>query len=205
MAAAKGLSLENTSDTTVVQMGKTIRGRRQKLGLTLMDVASAAGISVGYVSLIERDKAIPTLTTLAGIARALGVRIDFLIGSPQPIECISRAKERQQFWVGSAQVRYERLGANFPGHEMTSFIMTLEPGYRSEAVTHAGEETIFILSGQLELILDGTAMDLSEGDSAHYDAARSHGWANASSRPVRLLWTGTIDLFEDVPKPFAPR
>lgn len=193
--------MNEVAEITGLQMGQSIRTRRHKLKLTLQDVADAAGISIGYVSLIERDKAIPTLTTLSGIAKVLGVGIDFFISRPTPNECVSHKKGRQQFLVGPSQVRYERLGASFAGHELSSFIMVLEPGYESEIVTHSGEEVAFILSGKLELTIDGDQMILGEGDSAHYDAARPHGWANPSDKPVRLLWTGTIDLFDDRPKP----
>jgi transcriptional regulator with XRE-family HTH domain len=181
----------------VFQIGSTIRSRRQKLVLTLQDVADAADISVGYVSQIERDKAVPTLTTLARIAKALGVGIEFLIAKPPPNDCVSRARDRPQFVVGNSQVRYERLGATFPGGELSSFIMTFEPGYQTETVTHSGEEAICILSGQLELTLDGARIALGEGDSAHYDANRPHAWANLTDQTVRVLWTGTIDLFGD--------
>ncbi|SOH95603.1 Helix-turn-helix [Monaibacterium marinum] len=189
--------MTEASEITGLKMGQTIRARRKKLKLTLNDVADAAGISIGYVSLIERDKAIPTLITLSSIAKALGVGIEFFVSRPTPNECVSHSAGRQQFLMGKSQLRYERLGANFAGHELSSFIMILEPGYTSEIVTHSGEEVVFVLSGQLELTIDGDKMMLGEGDSAHYDAARPHGWSNPSDQANRLLWTGTIDLFED--------
>lgn len=179
------------------RMGGMMRSRRLKLELTLQDVSDSAGISPGYLSLIERDKAIPTLTTLSRVSRALGVGIDYFIARPQPTDCVTHAEERQQFLVGSTSIRYERLGADFPGSELSSFIMTIEPGYVSEAVTHAGEETLFVLSGTLLLSLEGEAMTLKEGDSAHYDSGRVHGWSNPHDVPVRVLWVGTIDLFSD--------
>ncbi|MCE0503976.1 XRE family transcriptional regulator [Roseivivax sp. GX 12232] len=188
-----GISLEDLE----AQIGTTIRTRRQKLDLTLQAVSEAAEISTGYLSLIERDKATPTLTTLARIARALGVGIDFFIARPQPVDCITRGASRVQFMFGAVPVRYERLGAVFPGSELSCFVVTIEPGYRSEEVTHAGEETFYVLSGRLEFTLEGECMTLEEGDSAHYDATRKHGWANPFEAPVRVLWTGTIDLFGD--------
>ncbi|WP_342069286.1 cupin domain-containing protein [Yoonia algicola] len=193
--------MNEAAEITGLKMGEAIRARRKKLKLTLQSVADAAGISIGYVSLIERDKAIPTLTTLSNIAAALGVGIEFFVSRPKPHECVSYSAGRQQFLMGTSQVRYERLGASFAGHELSSFIMILEPGYTSEVVTHSGEEVVYILSGTLELTIDGRKMILGEGDSAHYDATRPHAWSNPSEQTIRLLWTGTIDIFEDRPKP----
>ncbi|WP_305968964.1 MULTISPECIES: helix-turn-helix domain-containing protein [unclassified Mameliella] len=185
------------TEGTEMWIGNMIRARRQKLDLTLQEVSEAAGISTGYLSLIERDKATPTLTTLSRIAAALGVGIDAFVGKPQPADCITRAGERPQFLLGSTLVRYERLGAVFPGSELSCFVMTIDPGYRSESTGHGGEETFYVLSGRLEFTLDGLRMELSAGDSAHYDSTRDHAWANPYEETAQVLWTGTIDLFGD--------
>jgi transcriptional regulator with XRE-family HTH domain len=194
MTTTRDETLEDGPDAAL-RIGDAIRGRRHRLGLVLQDVADTAGISPGYLSLVERDKAVPTLTTLSRIATALGVGIDHFIARPQPTDCITRADRRERFLVGPGSMRYERLGADFAGHGLSSFVMTLEPGHAGEEVTHAGEEAVYILSGALQLRLDGETFVLEEGDSAHYDAARRHAWANPFAEPVRILWTGTIDLF----------
>ena len=183
------------SDVQHAGIGGMIRARRQKLDLTLQEVSSEAGISTGYLSLIERDKVTPALTTLSRIAAALGVGIDAFVGRPEPADCVTRADSRSEFPLGG--LRYERLGAVFPGSELSCFKLTLEPGYASEASGHTGEETIFVLSGRVELLLDGEAIGLSTGDSAHYDSNRAHGLRNDGDAPAELLWTGTIDLFGD--------
>ncbi|MCC1493140.1 helix-turn-helix domain-containing protein [Cognatishimia sp. F0-27] len=178
-------------------IGALARARRRRLALTLQEVSDAAGISTGYLSLIERDKATPTMTTLARIARALHVGIDYFVARPLPTDCVSRAAERGTFVLGAAQIHYERLGAVFPGATLNSFLMSIAPDYRSEVVTHAGEETIFVVSGTLVLMLDGEELTLETGDSAHYDASRPHGWANETGAVARVLWTGTLDLFAE--------
>lgn len=182
-------------DSTPPPFGASVRSRRRQMRMTLQEVCAAASISPGYLSQIERDQAIPTLTTLSRIAAALGVSLDFFISRPEPTACISRVDEREQFSVGGSDILYERLGAGFAGHELSSFITTVPSGYRSETVTHEGEETLFMLSGRLILSLEGEDMELGPGDSAHYRATRPHGWANPGAEAARILWTGTIDLF----------
>lgn len=180
-------------------IGGMIRTRRQKLDLTLQDVSREAGISVGYLSLIERDKATPTLTTLARIAAALGVGVDAFVGKPQPADCITREGERPQFLLGKSEIRYERLGAVFPGSEMSSFVLTIDPGYTTEQSGHYGEEMFYVLSGRIDFTLDGQLMELRAGDSAHYDSTRPHAWANPYDETARVIWTGTLDIFGDRP------
>lgn len=178
-------------------MGALIRARRRQLNMTLQEVCRAAEISGGYLSQIERDFAVPTITTLSRISSALGVSLEFFIARPKPTDCVTHSEQRQNFAIGGSDIRYERLGAEFAGHVLSSFIMTIPPGYRSERVTHSGEETFFVIDGSLDLSLDNDEITLKAGDSAHYKANRLHGWSNPGPAPAHVLWTGTMDLFRD--------
>ena len=62
-------------------LGGLIRQRRKKLSMTMQDLATTAGVSVGYVSQIERDMAVPSLGTLAQIADALSVEVEYFVKS----------------------------------------------------------------------------------------------------------------------------
>lgn len=178
-----------------LRIGPPMRASRQKAGMTLQDVARLAGVSIGYLSLIERDQATPTLTTLDRIAQALGVGLDRFVVRPEPVECVTRAAERQRFQVGSDLLGYERVSAQFPGSELSSYVLTFAPGYHAEAVDHAGEEHVYVLSGAMELRLDGKLLHLTAGDSVHYPSTRAHALANPYETVAQVLWTGTHDIF----------
>ena len=184
-------------DADTPPLGDLIRRRRRQLNLTLETVCRAADISKGYLSQVERGFAVPTITTLSRIAAALDTSLDAFIARPDPTDCITRADQRQRLALGPSELLYERLGAEFAGHALSTFIMTIPPGYRSEDVNHEGEETFYVLSGTLCLMLDGDDIALGPGDSAHYSARRLHGWANAGQDIAKVLWTGTMDLFRE--------
>lgn len=187
-------SLQDTA-SEAFRIGPPMRASRQKAGMTLQDVAQLAGVSIGYLSLIERDQATPTLTTLDRIAQALGVGVERFVVRPEPVECVNRAAERQRFHVGSDLLGYERVSAQFPGSELSSYVLTIAPGFHSETVDHAGEEHVFILSGALQVRLDGKLLSLTPGDSVHYPSTRAHAWANPYETVAQVLWTGTHDIF----------
>ena len=63
--------------------GPLLRKRRRLLGLTLRQLCDRAGLSVGYLSQVENDKAVPTLGTLAQIAAALDVGLDYFVAQPR--------------------------------------------------------------------------------------------------------------------------
>lgn len=180
------------------RVGALIRARRQQQRMTLQMLGTAAELSVGYLSQIERDQATPSLGTLAQIARALGVGIDYFIAAPTAQDAFSRASERQRFSVDGSSIVYERLSTEFPGNVLSSFIMVVPPGYESETVSHEGEEILYILDGEIAQRLGDEEMIMRAGDSLHYRGNQPHAWANRTARPARLLWTGTLTLFQSI-------
>jgi Uncharacterized conserved protein, contains double-stranded beta-helix domain len=183
------------------KVGALIRARRRQQHMTLMELGEAAEVSVGYLSQVERDHATPSLGTLAQIARALGVGIDYFIASPASHNALTRQSERNRFSLDGSSILYERLGADFPGNQLSSFLMLVPPGYRSETVAHEGEEILFVLEGAITQMLDGEEMIMQAGDSLHFRGNRPHSWSNHTDQPARLLWTGTLALFRSTARP----
>lgn len=177
------------------QVGTAIRQRRLQLRLTLQQLGEKSGVSYSYLSQLERDNATPTLGTLAQVAKALGVGIDYFIVTPRPADAVTRGAQRMRFSINGSSIEYERLGAEFPGNELSAFIMHVPPGFRSETVSHDGEEIIYILDGAITQVVDGTAFHLTAGDSLHYRGTSPHSYSNDTDRPTRILWSGTLTLF----------
>lgn len=61
-------------------IGQRLRARRVELGLTLAQVAEKAGLSLPYVSNLERGRGNPTIEALEALAHALGMTLGALIG-----------------------------------------------------------------------------------------------------------------------------
>lgn len=192
----------NTAETEgQPKVGALIRARRRQLHMTLEALGVSAEVSVGYLSQVERDHATPSLGTLASIARALGVGIDYFVSAPTAQKALTRAGERNRFSVDGSSIVYERLGADFPGNTLSSFVMTVPPGYVSETVAHEGEEILYVLEGSITQRLDGDEMVMNAGDSLHFRGNRPHSWNNHTDQPARLLWTGTLTLFRSTARP----
>ncbi len=185
------------------RVGALIRARRRQQHMTLQALGDTANLSVGYLSQVERDHATPSLATLVQIADALGVSVDYFISTPSPADSLTRSGERRRFSVDGSSVVYERLGAEFPGNILSSFILTVPPGYQSETVSHEGEEILYVLDGAITQKLDDEEMVIEAGDSLHFRGNRPHSWSNHTDHPARLLWTGTLTLFRSsaMPKP----
>lgn len=177
-------------------LGNLIRKQRQAQGLTLQALCDRAGLSVGYLSQVERANATPSLGTLAQIADALSLGLEYFVARPTPADAITRADARAAFNVTEGGLTYETLGAEFPGHELSSFLITAPPGFVSETFQHEGEELIFLLEGEIEHMLDGQWFTLRAGDSLHYNGAMPHAWKTCGTAPVRMIWTGTLSVLQ---------
>ena len=178
------------------KLGILIRRRRTQLGLTLQAVGERTGVSVGYLSQVERGHATPSLGTLAQIAQGLDADVNQFVGTPRPADALTRAGARPQFSVDGASMTYESLGAEFPGAELSSYVLHVPPGFASEIVSHEGEEIIYVLQGEIVQTLGDQSFDMREGDSLHYDGATPHSWSNRTGATARILWTGTLSVLQ---------
>jgi transcriptional regulator with XRE-family HTH domain len=191
MPPAAGAAME----TAQPKVGALIRARRRQLGMTLQEICDAAGISLGYLSQVERDQATPSLGTLAQIARSLDVGMDYFIATPSVESALTRGAQREKFSVDGSSILYERIATDFAGNVLSSFVLNIPPGYRSETVSHEGEEILYVLEGTIKQRLDDEEITMTAGDSLHFRGNRPHAWWNESGKPARLLWTGTLPLF----------
>lgn len=164
------------------------------MGLTLQEMCDRAGLSVGYLSQLERDKAAPTLATLAQIAQAMDVSVDFFVSTHKPNDAFSQAQGRPRFSLAGSSIVYEAISADYPGSEMSSYILHVPPHYASETVSHDGEEIIIMLEGSLDVTLGGETFVMRQGDSMHYDGKTTHSWSNVTDVTARVLWTGMLSI-----------
>ncbi|WP_026479444.1 helix-turn-helix domain-containing protein [Ahrensia sp. 13_GOM-1096m] len=176
------------------QLGPSIRKRRKLMKMTLQDLCDKSGVSVGYLSQVERDNATPSLGSLAQIADALDVGLEYFITTPKPADGLTRKGQRVQFSLTDSSLMYESLSAGFPGSELSSYILHVPAGYASETVSHEGEEIIYVLEGEIDQTLDGQTVRMREGDSMNYSGHIAHSWTNPTEKKARILWTGTLTV-----------
>jgi quercetin dioxygenase-like cupin family protein len=177
-------------------LGSKIRALRKRLSRTLEEAATAAGISKPFLSQVERGLATPSITSLAGIARSLGVAVQYFVDTPTEGRSVCRGDDLKFFGFADSANLFARL-TNMSGDRQLEAILVRMPAGQppSEVTTHAGEEFLYVLRGQVSLTLEGTTFVLQAGDSAHYESTVPHGWVNATSEETLLVWVGTPRLF----------
>lgn len=177
-------------------LGSKIRALRKRLQRTLDETATAAGISKPFLSQVERGLATPSITSLAGIARALGVTVQYFVDTPTESKSVRRGDELQYFGFADSANLFARLTNVSGGRQLDAILVKMPAGQPpSEVTTHAGEEFLYVLRGEVSLSLEGTTFVLHAGDCAHYESTVPHGWTNTAGEETVLVWVGTPRLF----------
>ena len=185
------------SGDSINSLGYLIRASRKDANLSMQTVAEKAGLSVGFISQVERNITVPSLASIKAIAAVLNKRVSFFLEEPINTDVTTRANKRNNFQVAEGGIDYEILSTNFPGSKIQSMIMCHPPGYQGEPMCHEGEELIFILEGELTLELAGQSYFLKRGDSIHFDSWDIHRIMNHTTDETISLWCGTISIFGD--------
>ena len=175
-------------NSTVIQedpentLGERLRLRRKELKLSMKEVAVSSGLSIGFISQVERGLTSPSLTSLTAIANFLRSDVTNFLSQPKSKSSITRNEERDVYTINKNGLQYERLSDSFPGHTLNSVIIHEMPGHRSESISHEGEEFFFILEGAITIYIDGVVNILEAGDSLHFDSSRSHSAWNHTKK-----------------------
>jgi transcriptional regulator with XRE-family HTH domain len=182
-------------DPQALALGSKIRALRQRLKRTLEETAKSAGISKPFLSQVERGHATPSLTSLNGIASALGVTVKYLVDTPSEDRLVIRADQRHFFSFADSPNLFSRLTHTSGDRQLDAVIVRMPAGaVRSEVLTHASEQFIYVLDGEVTLTLEGKTFVLQAGDSAHYPSTVPHSWASADRQESTVIWGGTPRL-----------
>ncbi|WP_340637900.1 cupin domain-containing protein [Neomoorella humiferrea] len=159
-------------------------------GITIRELVRMTGLSPSAISQIEIGKSIPNILTMKAITEALGISvISFLLENVDTKISLVKPGERLRLVRNSTSTgdlgdlieEFLTQGRNF---QMEPAIITVPPKADSgRAITHPGEEFIFILKGELRYILEGVNdYDLKEGDCLYYPCTIPHRWHNPSEQ-----------------------
>jgi DNA-binding transcriptional MerR regulator/quercetin dioxygenase-like cupin family protein len=174
--------------------GQRFRRLRTRRGLSLAQVARATGVSVGFLSSLERGQMRSSVATLRRIARFYRTNILSLFETAGENLRLVRPKQRKILET-NAGVRMELLA--WGNTAMEPHLFRIKPGGGSgESYTHEGEEFLHVLRGGFEIWLgDSEHYRLKTGDSLYFESSTPHRWRNPGRSEAWLLWVNTPPTF----------
>src|SRR5690625_4372453 len=146
------------------EVSDQIRALRSKQGKTLKDLSGETGLSVSFLSQVERGESSIAITSLNKIANALNVHIrtffepehahDFKI-SPKKIEPFKLEKSDQELL---------RVSSEFENRKLDSYMIKVPPRSYSQAASHDGEEMYYVIEGEATFFVNEEIYLVSKGE-----------------------------------------
>jgi transcriptional regulator with XRE-family HTH domain len=170
-------------------VGQRIKKLRLEQGLTLSELARRAGISKSLLSQIEHSKTNPSVETVQTIALALEAPLfSLFLEENHSQDAIVRKDERIRLTVPHSEAIRELLTPDLE-REMALVFSRIGPGARSSRrpASHKGEECVFVLCGQLTVILHDERHVLGPGDAFYFDARLPHLFCNDAGTEVEFI------------------
>lgn len=170
--------------------GLRIRELRTDQGMTLSQLASQTGLSEGMISQVERGITDPSLETLRRISRALDLPLFQLFNQDDAAASrLAVLRKGRQVQITSPATNITYLRQSSGRGQLEVLRGTLAPGGSSSAEpwSHPAEECVVVISGLLEIEIQGERISLEPGDSCHFDSTLPHRLLNISDEPTVFI------------------
>ena len=178
-----------------MELSELILARRMQLRLTLTELSKRSGLSVPFLSQVEKGSKGLSLTSLKSIAEGLDVSMNYFLDTHDQDERVRSIDDLHFFSIDGSKIRYARLGSTAKDRELEPLLVVIPPHYDSKEVTrHPGEEFFFILKGKLTVQVGKKTYHLGPGNTIHYKSGLRHSWRNDGDDEVHLISVNTIPL-----------
>jgi transcriptional regulator with XRE-family HTH domain len=165
----------------LAEVGGLLRRVRIERGVTLAELAAATGISKSTLSRLESGQRKPSLELLLPIAEAHRIPLDELVNAP--VVGDPRIRLRPQKRDGRTVVPLTQHPSGVHAWKVLIPPERKRPQLRS----HEGYEWLYVLSGELRLLLGGHDITMKAGEVAEFDTQVPHWFGAANCRPVEIL------------------
>ena len=178
-----------TRQAVSIDVGNRLRQLRESRNVSMRTLATMSGLSANALSMIERGKTSPSVSTLYRIAGALTVPVTDFFSPEEARKKVVFLKSDERPRLPFLRGLWEGLGGEqFTGKAMP-FMLTLDNGASSgpNNMTHSGHEFVYCLRGQLEYQVENQLYLLESGDSLLFAAQLKHRWHNPGGNVTNAL------------------
>ena len=181
------------------KVGSRLRAERERLGITLRELARRVGVSPSLVSQIELDRVNPSVSTLYALVTELGMTMSDVFGDARGGARVVRQlrsglpvrPETRRVINLASGVRWELLTPD--SDSGVEFLYVVYPvGAEScpgdALMTHGGREYGYVASGILGVQVGFEQYELAAGGSIAFDSSAPHRLWTIGADPVHAVW-----------------
>lgn len=164
----------------LAEVGPRLRRIRERRGMTLTGLAAKTGISKSTLSRLESGQRKPSLELLLPLAEVHHLPLDELVGAPRIGDPRVRARPRTR----NGRLVYPLTGQS---SGMAVWKVVIPPEQERKLRTHPGYEWLYVLSGEMQLILGEHDITMRAGEVAEFDTRVPHWFGPTGDEPVEIL------------------
>lgn len=191
--AAVAAAQEQVEEQEAITPAQNLRAAREKRGFSVQELAQKTGISQTELELVEAGQTMLPLGQVIKLSKVLSLKMADMISVGDKAFTIVRAGERSEVQrFGKAKqashgYEYISLAPGKKDRLMEPFLVTLHPASSDEPSSHDGQEFIYVLEGEMEVIVDDARDVLKPGDSIYYDSSTTHLVRAHGDKPAQIL------------------
>jgi len=170
-------------EQTLRNLPPRLHALRRRAGGTLAELSAASGIPTSTLSRLEKGHRLPTLAQVLALAEAHSVTVDELLGGPPTGD--ARTHLRPMAHNGKTLIPLTRRPGGIQAYKM--ILPGADSPVSAEPATHDGYEWLYVLSGEVRLMLGGQEMRLKPGEAAEFDTRVPHWFGAAGPQPAEIL------------------
>ncbi|MEH7393419.1 helix-turn-helix domain-containing protein [Bacillus sp. JJ1474] len=178
------------------EISAKVKDLRLKNSATLKELSEKTGLSVGFLSQVERGTSSLAITSLKKIADAFEVNMTYFFEDQHGQNYAVKKADQKTFKMEGSPSKYVRLSGEIPGRQLEALRVTLAPNYKdSEVFSHHGEEIHYVLEGTVIFRVGDKEYLLSAGESIHFPSEKPHQWENPLNQETVLYSVLTPVIF----------
>lgn len=191
--AAVAAAQEKVLEQEAVTPAQNLRAAREKRGFSIQELSQRTGIAQRELEQVEAGQIMLPLGQVIKLSKVLSLKMADMISVGDKAFTIVRAGERSEVQrFGKAKqashgYEYVSLAPGKKDRLMEPFLVTLHPASSDEPSSHDGQEFIYVLDGEMEVIVDDNHDILKPGDSIYYDSSTTHLVRAHGNKPAQIL------------------
>jgi quercetin dioxygenase-like cupin family protein len=172
-------------EDSTAQVGNKIRKVREEKKVPLDQIANETGFSIDYLKKIEAGKVFPPVGALLQIAKALEIDSGYFLREQES----TLNKRIKAYTKRTENYAYTSLTPGAENKHLKAFKVTVEPlqDHKGVGYHHDGEEFVYVLQGNVEVVVGDHVNTLAEGDSLHFNSGIRHMLKNVGEKKAELI------------------
>ena len=168
--------MSQSTGTPIAVIAVSLRRERERVGLSLSELAKRAGIAKSSLSQLEAATGNPSVETIWALSVALGVPFSRLVEAPRQVVRVIRAGEGPVMHAERATYTATLLASSPPHARRDVYRIQAEPGQPRESEPHGAgvTEHVVLSSGRALVGPVDDPVELHPGDYLSYPGDEPH-------------------------------